>query len=74
MHVKSLSLPWLVWVNGLSTCLQTEGLPVQFPVRVYAWVVGQVPSWGCAKATGRCTSGTSMFVSLSPSLPLRMNK
>ena len=26
-----------------------QGLPVQFPVRAHAWVVGQVPGWGGAQ-------------------------
>ena len=39
--------PWLVWLSGLSAGLWTKGLPVQFPVRAHAWVVGQVPSRGC---------------------------
>ena len=34
--------PWLVWLSGLSAGLQTERLPVRFPVRAHAWVVGQV--------------------------------
>ena len=52
------------WLNGLSVCLQTKGLPVQFPVRTYAWVTGQVPSWGHVRG-----SYTSMFLSLPFSLP-----
>ena len=42
-------MPSLVWLGGLSAGLQTEKLPVQFPVRAHAWVVGQVPRWGCAR-------------------------
>ena len=38
--------PWLVWLSGLSAGLQTKGLPVRFPVRAHAWVVGQVPGIG----------------------------
>ena len=56
--------PWLVWLSGLSTGLQTKGLLVQFPVRVHAWVLGQVPSWGHSK-----DNHTMMFLSLSFSLP-----
>ena len=56
--------PWLVWLSGLSTSLQTEMLPVQFPVRARAWVAGQVPSWGMREATYHCFSP-----SLSPSPP-----
>ena len=28
--------PWLVWLSGLSTSLQTKRSPVQFPVRAHA--------------------------------------
>ena len=38
--------PWMVWLTRLTTNLQTERSPVQFPVRAHAWIVGQVPSWG----------------------------
>ena len=40
--------PWLVWLNGLSACLQTKRSLVRFPVRAHSWVVDQVPSWECA--------------------------
>ena len=43
---KVFPLPWLVWLNGLSTGLQTKGSLVQFPVRAHSWVAGQVPSGG----------------------------
>ena len=38
--------PWLLWLNGLSSSLQTKGTQVDFPVRAHAWVVGQIPSRG----------------------------
>ena len=38
------TLPWLVWLTGLSAHLQTKGSSVQFLVRAHAWVAGQVPS------------------------------
>ena len=41
--------PWLVWLSGLNAGLQTKRSPIRFPVRAHAWVVGQVPSWGCAR-------------------------
>ena len=41
--------PWLLRLRGWSTGLGTKGSLVQFPVRAYAWVVGQVPSWGCTR-------------------------
>ena len=40
-----MGLPWLVWLSKLSAGLQTKGLPVRFPVREHAWVVGLAPSW-----------------------------
>ena len=40
INTDILVLPWLVWLRGLSASLQTKGLPVQFPVRAHAWVVG----------------------------------
>ena len=53
--------PWLVWPSGLSASQRTKGSPVQFPVRAYAWVVGQAPSRGRAR-----DNHTLMF----PTLPL----
>ena len=35
-NVEIKSLPWLLWLSGLSTGLQTKGSPVGFPVRAYA--------------------------------------
>ena len=50
--------------------LQTKGLPVWFPVRENAWVVGQVPISGCLRG-----NHTLMFFFFSfPSLPLSKNK
>ena len=71
MNVKKLCrkeniAPWLVWLSGLSASVRTKELPVQFPVRACAWVVGQVPGGDV------CVRGnhTLMFLSLSfPSLP-----
>ena len=56
--------PWVVWLSGVSTGLQTKGLLVQFPVRAHAWVVGQVSSRGCSSR-----NHTLVFLSLSFSLP-----
>ena len=42
--------PWLVWLSGLSASLRTERSLVRFPIRVLAWVVGQVP--GCGHIRG----------------------
>ena len=52
--------------HGLSTGLQTKGLPVRFPVRAHAWVVGQVPSRGRLRG--------NIDVSLSLYSPLSKNK
>ena len=60
---------WLVWLSGLSMGQRTKGSPIRFPVRTHAWVVGQVPSRGCARG-----NHTLMFPSLSPSLPLSEEK
>ena len=60
-------MPWLVWISGLSACLQTKGLLVGFPVRAHAWAVGQVPSAGHAR-------GNHTLKLLSLSLTLKINK
>ena len=52
-------LPWLVWVSGLSTGLQTKGLLVRFPIRAHTWAAGQVPSRKHARG-----NQTLMFLSL----------
>ena len=63
-------LPWLVWLSELSAGLWTTGSLVRFPIRILAWVVGQVPSRGRWEATTHwCFSP-----SLSPSFPLSNNK
>ena len=59
--------PWLVWLSGLSTHLQTTGSLVQFPVRAPDWVAGQVPSEGHMRG-----NHTLIFLSLSFSLPFHL--
>ena len=59
-----MTLPWLVWLSGLGTSLQSKRSPVQFPVRAHAWVAVQVPSRGRMRS-----NHTLMFLSLSFSLP-----
>ena len=63
MH-KEKAEPWLVWLSGLSASLQTKGSLVRSQVRVHAWIVGQVLSWGCMRG-----NHTLMFLSLSFFLP-----
>ena len=54
--------------HGLSAGLLTEMWPIPFPVRAHAWVAGWV------SRGGRARDNHSMFLSLSPSLPLRLKK
>ena len=61
------NVPWLVWLSGLSASLWTKRLPVQFPVRACACIVGQVHSWGHARR-----QPINVSLSLSPSLPLSL--
>ena len=49
--------------------LGTKGLPVQFQVRTYAWVAGQVPSRGHTRG-----NHTLIFISLSFSFPCPLSK
>ena len=48
-NLKIKREPWLVQLSGLSAGLRTKALLVRFPVRAHAWVVGQVPGWGCTE-------------------------
>ena len=43
---RKMTPPWLLWLSGLSAGLQSEGSPVQSPVKAHACIVGQVPSRG----------------------------
>ena len=52
--------PWPLWFSGLCVGLQTK-------VRTHAWVVGKVPSAGCARG-----NHTLIFLSLSLALPLSL--
>ena len=51
--------PWLGWLSGWGTSLQSERSPVQFPVREHAWIMSQVPGWRLARGN------RSMFLPLS---------
>ena len=62
LKIRNLALAGVLqWVEHR---LGTKGLPVQFPVRAHAWVVGQVPSGHHLRG-----NHTLMFLSLSFSLP-----
>ena len=37
-HLKRKYRPWIVWLIGQNAGLRTKGSPVQFLVRVHAWV------------------------------------
>ena len=67
-QVKEIKEHWLMWLSELSAGLQTKGLRVRFPVRVHAWVVGQVPTWGRARGS-RSMYLSHISVSLPPFLP-----
>ena len=75
--MNTTTWPWLAWLSGLSTSLQTQGSPVQFPVKAHAWVVGQAPSRGCVR-----DKHTPMFLSndagsrqfSSPQFPREVNQ
>ena len=61
--------PWLVWLSGWSIGLQTQGLPVQFPVRAHAWVAGDAPSRGHMRRN-HTVKVLSFFVPPFPSLKI----
>ena len=63
--LKDYMSPWVVWLSGLSTDLQTKKSPVGVPVREHAQVSGQVPSWRHVRGN---LSYTLMFLSLPPRL------
>ena len=60
------SLPWLVWLSGLSADLRTKGSQVQFLVRAHAWVVGQVPSKGACERQPQIDVSFSLSFFLPP--------
>ena len=64
-----VNLPWLVWLSGLCTSLQTERLLLQLLVGAHAWVAGQAPGWR------RVRGNQSMYLThgcFSPSLSLSL--
>ena len=56
-------LPWLLWLRGLSTGLQTKGSLVRFSVRACAWVVGQALRKGHMKGNHIWCFSPSLFPS-----------
>ena len=60
--------PWLVWLSGLSSGLQTKGSPVRFPVRAHAWVVDEVPSRGAHERQPNTDVSLPLFLPPFPSL------
>ena len=63
-----LSLPWLVWLCGLSAGLRTKGSLIQFPVRAHAWIAGQVPSGGPHDRQPHIDVSPPLFLPPFPSL------
>ena len=70
---KTPIVPWLVWPSGLSASLQTERSLVRFPVKAWAWVAGQVPSWGHARGNrSMYLSHIDVTFPLSPTRPFSL--
>ena len=44
--LKTVFVPWLVWLSGLSAGLRTKGSLVQFPVRAHAGLLARSPVVG----------------------------
>ena len=63
-----------MWLSGLSAGLSTERSPVRFPVGAHDWVVGRVPSWGCAKGVFLSHVDVSLPLFLLSPLPKKINK
>ena len=67
--------PWRVWLSGLGILPQTERSQVRFPVRAHAWEWQARSSVAVVQeATNWCFPHTSMFLSLSFSLPSPLSK
>ena len=61
--------PWMVWLSGLNTGLQTEELLVWFPVRNMPGLQAGSPVGGVQETTNQCFSP-----SLSPSFSLSLKR
>ena len=61
-----------MWLSGLSAGLRIKGSPVQFPVRAYAWVVGQVRSGGAHERQPHIDLSLPLF--LPPFSSVNVNK
>ena len=71
--------PWLMWLCGLSSGLQTERSLVPFPVRAHAWVAGQVLGWVSVRGNRsmfplRIEVSFLLFLPPFPSLSKNINK
>ena len=66
--INKLGGPWLVWLSGWVLACKSKGCQFDSQSRAHAWVVGLVPSRGCARG-----NHTLMFLSLSP-FPSLKNK
>ena len=68
LYEKVFILPWLVWLSGFSTKLQTKGLLVRFPIRENAWVAG--PQYGAHERQQHIDVSLPLFLPPFPSLKI----
>ena len=69
-------LSWSAWLTWLGVLPQSKGSPVRFQVRIRAWFVISVPSWGVyeRQQIDVSLSQWCFSPSLSPSLPLSLKR
>ena len=76
--LRTIFLPWPVWLSWLGVVLQNKRMPVWFLVRTHVWVMGPVPRWGMweRQPIDDSVSYWCFSRSLSPSLLLsvKINK
>ena len=65
---RTVIVPWLIWLSALSVDLWTKGLPVRFPVRAHAWIVGQVLQLGACERQPHIDDSPTLFLPPFPSL------